>query len=49
MWRCGGKGFRISGLSRMFLLPPPKHLPANIRFGMAESGTALGIWVRVAC
>lgn len=46
MWRCGGKGFRISGFSRMFLLPPPKHLPANTRFGMAESGTALGIWVR---
>ena len=26
--------------------PPPKHLPANTRFGMADSGTALGIWVR---
>ena len=45
MWRCGGGGLGISGLSRVF--PLPKHLPANTRFGMAESGTALGIWVRV--
>ena len=45
MWRCGGKGFRISGLSRVF--PPPKHLPANARFGMVDSGSASGSRVRI--